>query len=143
LFGPDFALVHRIAIVENLDLHALISGVPFIRRANADAVVGAGGKLEFEPQRKITEFLFGKQIASAVRGAHDYALLRDVAGPVAADELPSTQGLPVEQGGESGLVGGESDRNREEQSNGDLMHKIEFTIVRTVRLVKCLSSQRR
>jgi len=46
---------------------------------------------------------------------------------VAADEFPSIQGLPVEQGSEAGLVGGEANLKREKQRNCDLVHKIDFT----------------
>ncbi len=96
LFGPDLALVHLVAIVENLNLHALVGGVPLIGRADSDAIVGACRKHELEAENKIAIFLFSKEITAALGRAHDFAVLHDVAGAVAADEFPSLQSLPVE-----------------------------------------------
>ena len=42
LLGLDLTLVLRVLIVQNLDLHADISGVTGEGRANADAIVAAG-----------------------------------------------------------------------------------------------------
>src|ERR1019366_274299 len=56
LLGPDLAFVHGIGIVQNLDLHALISGVAFVRRADADSVVGARRQQELEPEDEVRVF---------------------------------------------------------------------------------------
>src|SRR5207247_1823152 len=53
LFGPDLAFVHLVAIVENLNLHALVGGVALKRRANADAVICARGQHKLEAKSKI------------------------------------------------------------------------------------------
>src|SRR5450631_3723147 len=46
LLGTDLAGVPGVAIVEDLDFHALVGSVAFVGGADADTVVGAGGEHE-------------------------------------------------------------------------------------------------
>ena len=83
----------------------------------------APGEQEFEAESEIGIFLFGEEIAAAIGGAHDLAVLHDVAGTVAADEFPPVQCLAVEQGSEAGLVGGEPRREARRNRAIDLVHR--------------------
>jgi hypothetical protein len=102
-------------VVEDLNLHPLICGIAFQRRADTDAVVGRGIEQELETERKIPVFPLGEQVAAAIGGAQDGAVLDDVPASLPAHQRPPVQGFPVEQGNETGLIGGH--RGRRQQQN--------------------------
>lgn len=133
LFGPNLSFVHRIAVVENLNLHSLVGGVPFERRTNAYAVVCARSQEKLKPKCKIAIFFFSKEVAAACGRANDFAILDDIAGAMAANQFPSIQGLSIEQRGKAGLVGAGRDLKREKQNSHDLVHRFESTAVRAAR----------
>lgn len=57
--------IFRMAVVENLNFQAGVSGMSFSGGADADAVVSAGRKFEFKPQNEIAVFFDCIKIFSA------------------------------------------------------------------------------
>ena len=94
--------VFGMAVVENLELHALEGGGALDRRADAQAVVRPGRQPEVEPEDKVAELTLREQVATdALRGADlpiDHPVARDVA-------LPASERTPVEQWHEARLAG--------------------------------------
>ena len=78
-------------VVENLDIHAGVSGVALLGHADADAVVSGRRKLELEPEDEIPVFLPRIEIAAL---AGDHAVLDAVVFHVA---MPTVQILAAEQ----------------------------------------------
>src|SRR6188768_2927150 len=88
LLRSDLALVAFVAIVEDLDLHALVGGIAFERRADTDAVVAAWLGPELEAEDEVGVLANREQVAATVRGTDDGAIANQVAGTDAADEAP-------------------------------------------------------
>jgi hypothetical protein len=67
--------VGRIVVIENLDFHAGVGGIAASGGADADAIVGGLGELEFELKIEIAVFLVEKQIPTVGGGAVKNAIL--------------------------------------------------------------------
>ena len=73
--------VHGAAVVQHLALHAHVGGVALERGADADAVVAVGEQLELEAEHEIAVLFLREQIAAAIRGTVQYAVLRHIPRP--------------------------------------------------------------
>ena len=92
--------VDRGSIVQHLDFHSHIGGIPFERSMDADPIVRAGRELELKTEVKILIFLFRIKISmmSAFWPHYDGSVLHDIIGFVS---YPTVQVFPIEQGMEA------------------------------------------
>ena len=71
-------------MIENLNFHAFVGGIAFVRGTDADAVVRSFGEQEFETENEIRIFFLREEIAAAVFRADDMAAPYDIACAFAA-----------------------------------------------------------
>jgi len=117
--------VLRRAVIEDLQLHAVVRGVALQRRADAHAVVAPGLELELEAEDEIRVLLLGQHHPAAFGGADQVAVLDGIlaAGPtlkVRAIEQRNEPGLRVR-----GRYGSSEcrDQNQAEQAHKCLPHR--------------------
>lgn len=105
LLWPNHALILRIPIVQNLNLHPFISRIAFVRRANPNPVIRPWRQQKLEPENEIRVFFFSEQIAAALFRTNNPSPFRHhIARTMSAHQLPSIERFPIEQRMKARLV---------------------------------------
>src|SRR5262245_25140135 len=97
LFRFNFPFVSLMPIIEDLNFHALISGVTFERGTNSHAIVATRFGLELKPEDEVCILFFRIQIPTSVRRTNYCAVFHKIARSVAADKFPARQAFTVKQ----------------------------------------------
>ncbi len=124
LGGAEFAFVHGRIVIEDLNLHALVGGVAFEGRADADPVIGCVGQLEVEAQNEISVLGLREEVSVTIRRRDEEPIFDEVAGASGTDKSPAVERVSVEEIHESGF-GGVGERGEKKEC---LDHLGDYTV---------------
>src|SRR5207302_6142687 len=80
-----------------LNFHAVIGGIPFQRRANADSVVATGFQFVLEPQNEVRKFLFCEQVSASTPGTKNHSIGHAITFALFAGKGPTIKTLAIEE----------------------------------------------